>query len=118
MNEISKWPHIKITSEGGRCTSCISGVAYALHAWGPQGKLEMGKPISIVMGRDVSPNKDYGPNVIAIGKCTQPLKDRDDVVRVAGCPPPIRGLMEQIKNKLGYYDEPPWKPSFENPSNL
>jgi uncharacterized protein (DUF362 family) len=116
VEEISKWPHIRITNEGG-CTSCISGVAYALHAWAPLEKLEMGKPVSIVMGRDVTPDKDYGPNVIAIGKCTQPLEGREDVTRIAGCPPPIRKLMEQIKNKLGYCDEPAWKPPYESPEN-
>ncbi|RPJ03824.1 MAG: DUF362 domain-containing protein [Deltaproteobacteria bacterium] len=116
VEEISPWPHIKVISEGG-CTSCISGVAYALHAWAPREKLERGNPVTIVMGQNVALNKDYGPNIIAIGKCTQLLEERWDVTRVPGCPPPIRKLMEQIKNKLGYYDEPAWKPPFESPMN-
>lgn len=116
VEEISRWPHIKVINEGG-CTSCISGVAYALHAWAPQDKLEMGKPVSIIMGRDVNPSKGYGPNVIALGKCTQSLKGKEDVTFIAGCPPPIRKLMEQIKNKLGYYDEPAWKPPYESSEN-
>jgi uncharacterized protein (DUF362 family) len=114
VEEISRWPHIKVISEGG-CTSCISGIAYALHAWAPRDKLERGKPVSIIMGRDVNPGKDYGPNVIALGKCTKSLQGKEHVTFIAGCPPPIRKLMEQIKNNLGYYDEPAWKPPYESP---
>lgn len=111
VEEISKFEHVKLVSEGG-CSSCIGEAAYILRAWAPEEKLEKGKPITIVMGQNVDPSKDYGPNVIAMGKCTRKLKEKDDVSHVAGCPPEIRKLMEVIQNKLGYSNEPAWRPPF------
>jgi uncharacterized protein (DUF362 family) len=112
VEEISRWPHVKIVNEGG-CTSCISLLAYGLHAWAPEDKVEKGQPVTIVMGQDVDPDKDYGPNTLAIGKCTRALKERHDVYHVGGCPPPSRKFMEGIRRKLGCSNEPPWKPPFE-----
>ncbi len=111
VEEISQFPHIKLVSEGG-CTSCIAEAAYILRTWAPEEKLEKGKPITIVMGQDVDPEKDYGPNIIAMGKCTRPLRGRDEVSYIPGCPPHIRDLVDLIKTKLGYADEPAWKPPF------
>jgi len=112
VEDLSRWSHIKVVSEGA-CTSCISLMAYILHAWAPEEKLIMGKPITVVMGQDVNPNKDYGPNILAIGKCTRAMSGRDNVTHLGGCPPPSRRLAENLKNKLGYFDEPPWRAPFE-----
>jgi uncharacterized protein (DUF362 family) len=111
VEEISEYSHIKLISEGA-CTSCIVSAAYILRAWAPEEKLEKGSPITIVMGQNVDPSKDYGPNIVAIGKCTRGLKERDDTSYIAGCPPPIRDLMELVKTRLGYADDPDWKPPF------
>jgi uncharacterized protein (DUF362 family) len=111
VEEISPFPHIKLFNEGA-CTSCIVCAAYILRAWAPEEKLEKGRPITIVMGQDVDPSKDYGPNIVAIGKCTRSIDDRDDVSYIGGCPPPTRVLMDLVKTSLGYADEPDWKPPF------
>lgn len=111
VEEISEFPHIKLISEGA-CTSCIVSAAYILRTWAPEEKLEKGRPITIVMGQNTDPSKDYGPNIVAIGKCARGLKERDDASHIPGCPPPIRDLMNLVKTKLGYADEPDWKPPF------
>jgi uncharacterized protein (DUF362 family) len=111
VEDISEFEHVKLISEGG-CSSCIGEAAYVLRAWAPREKLEKGKPITIVMGQNADPSKDYGPNVVAMGKCTRNLKDKEGVSHVAGCPPEIRRLMDSIQKRLGYSDEPSWKPPF------
>ncbi len=106
---ISTYPNVKIIDEGG-CSSCITELAYVLETWVPKEKQRDGRPLTIVMGRNV--DGKYGDNVVAMGKCTRPMKGCDGVNWLPGCPPNIRQFVDAVKKQLGYENEPDWKPPF------